>query len=39
MPPTPPRWRTGPNLSRLRAIKTKFDPRNFFKHNVNIPPN
>ena len=29
----------GPNLPRLRAIKTKYDPANFFKHNVNILPN
>ena len=29
----------GPNLPRLRAIKTKYDPSNFFRHNVNIPPN
>jgi FAD binding domain/Berberine and berberine like len=29
----------GPNLQRLRAIKTKYDPRNFFRHNVNILPN
>jgi FAD/FMN-containing dehydrogenase len=29
----------GPNLARLRAIKTKYDPANFFRHNVNILPN
>jgi FAD binding domain/Berberine and berberine like len=29
----------GPNLRRLREIKTKYDPRNFFRHNVNILPN
>jgi FAD/FMN-containing dehydrogenase len=29
----------GPNLSRLRAIKTKYDPENLFRHNVNILPN
>lgn len=28
----------GPNLPRLRAIKSKFDPDNFFHHNVNIRP-
>jgi FAD/FMN-containing dehydrogenase len=28
----------GPNLPRLRAIKTKYDPGNFFRHNVNILP-
>jgi hypothetical protein len=28
----------GPNLPRLRAIKTEYDPDNFFHHNVNIPP-
>jgi FAD/FMN-containing dehydrogenase len=28
----------GPNLYRLRAIKTQYDPGNFFKHNVNIVP-
>jgi FAD/FMN-containing dehydrogenase len=28
----------GPNLPRLRAIKTKYDPENFFRHNVNILP-
>ena len=28
----------GPNLQRLRAIKTKYDPENFFRHNVNILP-
>ena len=28
----------GANLSRLRAIKTKYDPRNIFRHNVNIVP-
>lgn len=29
----------GPNLQRLRAIKTKYDPKNFFRHNINILPN
>jgi FAD/FMN-containing dehydrogenase len=28
----------GPNLARLREIKTKYDPENFFKQNVNILP-
>jgi FAD/FMN-containing dehydrogenase len=28
----------GSNLERLRAIKTKYDPDNFFRHNVNILP-
>ena len=28
----------GPNLERLRAIKTKYDPQNFFKQNVNVLP-
>ena len=28
----------GPNLRRLRAIKTKYDPENFFRQNVNILP-
>ena len=28
----------GPNLPLLRAIKAKYDPSNFFKHNVNILP-
>jgi FAD/FMN-containing dehydrogenase len=28
----------GPNLARLREIKTKYDPGNFFRHNVNILP-
>jgi FAD/FMN-containing dehydrogenase len=28
----------GPNLQRLRALKTKFDPDNFFRQNVNILP-
>ena len=28
----------GPNLQRLRAIKTQYDPGNFFRHNVNIFP-
>jgi FAD/FMN-containing dehydrogenase len=28
----------GANLPRLREIKTKYDPENFFRHNVNILP-
>ena len=28
----------GPNLQRLRALKTKWDPDNFFRQNVNILP-
>lgn len=28
----------GPNLERLRALKTRFDPDNLFRQNVNIPP-
>jgi FAD/FMN-containing dehydrogenase len=28
----------GPNLQRLREIKTSYDPENFFRHNVNILP-
>jgi FAD/FMN-containing dehydrogenase len=28
----------GPNLPRLREIKKKYDPDNFFRHNVNIQP-
>jgi FAD/FMN-containing dehydrogenase len=28
----------GPNLERLRALKTRFDPDNFFRQNVNILP-
>ena len=28
----------GPNLQRLRELKTKYDPDNFFHHNVNILP-
>jgi FAD/FMN-containing dehydrogenase len=28
----------GPNLERLRALKTKWDPDNFFRQNVNILP-
>ena len=28
----------GPNLGRLRDLKTKYDPENFFHTNVNILP-
>jgi FAD/FMN-containing dehydrogenase len=28
----------GPNLGRLRTLKTKYDPENFFRQNVNILP-
>jgi FAD/FMN-containing dehydrogenase len=28
----------GPNLPRLRQIKTKYDPENFFRQNVNVLP-
>jgi FAD binding domain-containing protein/berberine-like enzyme len=28
----------GPNYGRLRELKAKYDPENFFKENVNIPP-
>jgi FAD/FMN-containing dehydrogenase len=28
----------GTNLPRLRELKTKYDPENFFRHNVNILP-
>ena len=28
----------GSNLPRLRAIKSKYDPDNFFRHNVNVLP-
>jgi FAD/FMN-containing dehydrogenase len=28
----------GPNLPRLREIKKKYDPDNFFRHNVNVTP-
>ena len=28
----------GPNLARLRQLKTKYDPENFFRQNVNILP-
>ena len=36
--PNPAAVAYGPNLPRLKAIKTKFDPENFFRHNVNILP-
>jgi len=28
----------GPNVARLRALKSKYDPDNVFRQNVNIPP-
>jgi FAD/FMN-containing dehydrogenase len=28
----------GPNLERLKTIKRKYDPENFFRHNVNVAP-
>ena len=28
----------GPNYARLKALKTKYDPENFFRTNVNIRP-
>ena len=37
--PNPASVAYGPNLPRLRAIKTKYDLENFFRHNVNILPN
>jgi FAD binding domain/Berberine and berberine like len=37
--PNPAAVAYGPNLPRLRGIKTKYDPENFFRHNVNILPN
>ena len=36
--PNPAAVAYGPNLPRLRAIKAKYDPENFFRHNVNILP-
>ena len=29
----------GPNYARLREIKSKYDPENFFRTNINIKPN
>ena len=28
----------GPNLAKLRELKKKYDPNNFFRQNVNIVP-
>ncbi|RWN26910.1 MAG: FAD-binding oxidoreductase [Mesorhizobium sp.] len=28
----------GQNLAKLRQLKTRYDPKNIFHHNVNIPP-
>jgi FAD/FMN-containing dehydrogenase len=28
----------GPNYARLQELKTKYDPDNFFRENVNIRP-
>jgi FAD/FMN-containing dehydrogenase len=28
----------GPNLAKLRELKKKYDPDNFFRQNVNIVP-
>ena len=36
--PDPAAVAYGPNLPRLREIKTTYDPGNFFRHNVNILP-
>jgi len=36
--PDPAAVAYGPNLRRLRGIKAKYDPMNFFRHNVNILP-
>jgi FAD/FMN-containing dehydrogenase len=36
--PDPAAVAYGPNLPRLRAIKTKYDPENFFRNNVNVLP-
>jgi hypothetical protein len=36
--PNPAAVAYGPNLPRLRAIKMKYDPENFFRHSVNILP-
>ncbi len=29
----------GPNYTRLREIKSKYDPENFFRTNINVKPN
>jgi len=36
--PNPAAVAYGPNLQRLRELKTKWDPTNFFRRNVNIQP-
>jgi FAD binding domain/Berberine and berberine like len=36
--PDPATVAYGPNLEQLRTMKTKYDPGNFFRHNVNILP-
>jgi hypothetical protein len=36
--PTPAEVAYGPNLARLRTIKSTYDPANFFRQNVNILP-
>ena len=28
----------GPNYARLREIKSKYDPENFFRANINVKP-
>ena len=36
--PDPAAVTCGSNLPRLRAIKAKYDPKNLFRHNINIVP-
>jgi hypothetical protein len=36
--PDPAAVACGPNLERLREVKAKWDPDNFFRRNVNIVP-